>query len=303
MRRSRYLAPMAAVVTLLTVSIPITADAASNGRIAFARFGGHARSSQIFTMLPDGSDVTRLTHTRANNGSPAWSGDGSRIAFVRLGRDGTGEKLMTMDAAGDNGATVFHDGRSIERPDWFADGTHLLFCLRGNARSRLFVVGTDGSSLTQIGPNRSCDAALSPDGSQIVFVRFNKALRHPAVWVMNTDGTGLTQLTTDDPSFAPAWSPDGTRISFIGRHRRGDNEAFVMDADGTNAARLTDNRRVVYGPTAWSPDGTVITFLRTVYWDPYSSTDVIAIQPDGSNLTNLTDSPGVWDDGGDWQAI
>jgi hypothetical protein len=28
---------------------------------------------------------------------------------------------------------------------------------------------------------------------------------------------------------------------------------------------------------------------------------VFAMQPDGSNLTKLTDSPGVWDEGADWQ--
>jgi TolB protein len=301
MRRVRHLLALAAATSILTAAMPLPADAASNGRIAFSRFGRHLRRSQIFTMLPDGSDVTRLTHTRASNDSPSWSADGSRIAFVRLGRDGTGMKLMTMDANGDNRATVFHDGRTIERPDWFPDGTKLLFCLRGNARRQLFVIGADGSSLTAIGPKRSCDASLSPDGSKIVFVRFNKRFRHPNVWVMNADGSGLTHLTSDDHSFSPAWSSDGSRIAFIRHQGWGDNEVFVMDADGSNKDQLTDGRRVEYGPTAWSPDGTLITFHRTVYWDPYSSTDVIAIEPDGSNPTNLTDSPGVWDQGADWQ--
>jgi Tol biopolymer transport system component len=299
--RFRYLATLAAVATVLTATLRVPADAASNGRIAFSRYGRQLRQSQIFTMLPDGSDVTRLTHTRASNGSPAWAADGSRIAFVRLGRDGTGATLMTMDAAGDDRATVFHDGRSIERPDWFADGAHLLFCLRGPARLRLLVVAADGSSLTRIGPKRSCDAALSPDGSKIAFVRFNKVLRHPNVWVMNIDGSGLTPLTSDDHSIAPAWSPDGTRIAFIRHEGWGDNEVSVMDADGSHETQLTASRRVEYGPTAWSPDGALITFQRTTYWDPYSSTDVFAMQPDGSNLTKLTDSPGVWDEGADWQ--
>ncbi|NIM52761.1 MAG: hypothetical protein GTO22_26535, partial [Gemmatimonadales bacterium] len=38
----------------------------------------------------------------------------------------------------------------------------------------------------------------------------------------------------------PAWSPDGTRIAFAS-NRDGNYEIYVMDADGSNPVRLTDN--------------------------------------------------------------
>ena len=58
------------------------------------------------------------------------------------------------------------------------------------------------------------------------------------VFVMNADGTGVTQLTDhDDWDRKPAWSPNGKQIAFMG-NRDGDREIFVMNADGSNVVSL-----------------------------------------------------------------
>jgi TolB protein len=49
----------------------------------------------------------------------------------------------------------------------------------------------------------------------------------------------------------PAWSPDGTRIVFAS-WREFDGEIYVMDADGSNLQKLTDNRYEDEFP-AWRP--------------------------------------------------
>ena len=38
----------------------------------------------------------------------------------------------------------------------------------------------------------------------------------------------------------PVWSPDGTKIAF-NSYRDGNWEIYVMDANGDNSARLTNN--------------------------------------------------------------
>ena len=86
------------------------------------------------------------------------------------------------------------------------------------------------------------------------------------IYVMNTDGSGVTQLTSlssedrpDGASF-PAWSPDAERIAFSSSSSQSENWAIhVMNTDGSGAIQLTDNTGQDVSPT-WSPDGRRIAF-------------------------------------------
>jgi TolB protein len=57
---------------------------------------------------------------------------------------------------------------------------------------------------------------------------------------MNTDGSGLTQLTTMDTNDDfPIWSPDGTKIVFGSQNQEsGISDIYVMNADGSGLTRL-----------------------------------------------------------------
>jgi len=55
---------------------------------------------------------------------------------------------------------------------------------------------------------------------------------------MNSDGSGLTPLTSDTTeNIMPAWSPDGAKIAFSS-NRDGNHEIYVMNANGSNPLRL-----------------------------------------------------------------
>ena len=304
--RSRSAFAVALLVTLATLPSTATAATPQNGRIAFARLF----PAQIFTMAPNGTDLTRLTLSKMPNWDPAWSTDGTQIAFVRAEPGWDGSKLMLMFADGSGKSVVRRSNQDLLGPDWFPDGAHIVMFRDANgiaSRTRMMIAATDGSNVIQVGPDGASSPSVSPDGTMIAFVQYRRdAGSHRNVWVMNADGSDLTQITTDGRSSAPAWSPDGSQIVFLRRVKSPSDpwqqtDVFVMNADGTNQTRLTETRRFEYAPT-WSPDGTLILFEQTTYWDQYTSTDLWTMMPDGSNRIELLDTPGVYEWSPDWQA-
>jgi TolB protein len=89
----------------------------------------------------------------------------------------------------------------------------------------------------------------------IAFARAN------GIYVMRADGSGVRALRRGGAASGGvaglAWSPDGSRLAFVtGAHG---NLLWVMDADGSNLARLVLRAGNAESPT-WSPDGRKIAF-------------------------------------------
>ena len=78
------------------------------------------------------------------------------------------------------------------------------------------------------------------------------------VYTIRADGTGVRPLLRR--AYAPAWSPDGSRLAFVS-HRSGDEELYVANADGSGVRRLTRSPGPDLSP-AWSSDGRSLAWSR-----------------------------------------
>lgn len=86
----------------------------------------------------------------------------------------------------------------------------------------------------------------------------------------------------------PAWSPDGTKIAFHSNRHGGSTDIYIMDSNGENIRRLTQQKYTAEVPI-FSPDGQQILFAG-YQDDQYINNDVYIMNVDGSNLQQLTQS-------------
>ena len=121
-----------------------------------------------------------------------------------------------------------------------------------------------------IGTIRVTDPQLTPDGSQVVFVRTTTDLktgeRNADIWSVPADGSAgpkelIAASKTDN---TPRPSPDGRYLAFIST-RDGAPQVFIADAKGANVRRLTNLSMGVQPPMVFSGDGSRLAFVSDVY--------------------------------------
>ena len=168
----------------------------------------------------------------------------------------------------------------------------IAFVTHRDGNDEIYTMSSAGKDLIRLTNNPASDAEpqWSFDGSRLVFVRAGD------IYVMNADGSGQTNLTNTPPpslDVNPSWSPDGSKIAFSSFRDGGFIlRLYVMNADGSNIARIsTPDPAQDYNP-AWSPSGDRILFVRNLEEGSAPPVgDIFAVNPDGSGLTNVTNNP------------
>ena len=132
---------------------------------------------------------------------------------------------------------------------------------------------------------------VSPDGTWIVFDLLAHIYRVPATG-------GEAELLTRDAGVSvnvhPRYSPDGSRIVFVS-DRGGQNNLWVMDADGGNPRAVEQDQDVRANAPTWTADGRFIVYERQPLPRPgqQASRGLWMVHVDGGTGVELTSVAGA----------
>ena len=173
-----------------------------------------------------------------------------------------------------------------------------------DGKNGLFTINPDGSDVRTLVQGFLYDPAWAPHGEQVAWETWSQ------IGLVKSDGSGWTMLTDKtEIDFAqdPTWSPDGTKLAFVGQDYDSSpyysgygssSEIYTIDVDGTNLRKVTDTGDVYESSPSWSPDGTRIAYTAPTFAPMSYSHDVYTIRPDGTDRVNLT--KGGWNESPNW---
>jgi len=116
------------------------------------------------------------------------------------------------------------------------------------------------------------------------------------LWRSKVDGSERLQLTfTPMLTFMPRWSPDATRIAFMGHQPGKPWSVYVISAEGGSPQQLTPGERDAADPN-WSPDGNALVYGRSPGEEPrgVGPMDLEILDLRTNNVSKVPDSEGLW---------
>jgi TolB protein len=214
----------------------------------------HGPDDQIYVMASNGTGLKQLTSNGVNF-NPVWSPDGKRIAFAR----------------------------NVRGPEY-----------NGWGITDIYTMAADGTDVQRRTVNGDFYwIAWSPDGKTLAIS--DGLVYYGSIYLTSASGDIKSPTFLVGDASSPSWSPDGKQIAYV--HLSGDDgydQAYVVNADGSDPKAMTDVDPDGIGGVAWSPDGAKLALSGCLH----GSCGIFTMDIAGRSLTRIADAG--WITSGAW---
>ncbi len=191
----------------------------------------------IYKRRGHGAEVNLTNRPDTWDIEPNYSPDGRYIVYTS-GEHMADLSLWVMHQDG-SGNRLLYDGPDNEvGAKWSPDGSKILFTsFDPNTNiSSLYVMDSDGRNARHLAANLSgqaSGASWSANSERILFAHRTDNDSQRDIYRIRADGSELTRLTNDTMSQStPVYSPDESRIIFIGGEGENHSGLYSIPADG-----------------------------------------------------------------------
>ncbi len=251
----------------------------------------------LYTVNGDGTGLKPLTNLLQGESvsSGFFKPDGTLIVFTKQTSGGSDLDIMNSDGTALTtliGGDTRPDGTRAHYHDaeFSADGTKIVYASDRTGADELYIMNSDGTNVKELTQNSTVGDQMGPvsftrTGQISVTFLLNGTTTY---YLINADGTGLTQVNGGALTLLPWWnySPAGTSIVYT-KAVNGVYDIYVAKPDGSSATKLTTLSATAIRKTRYSHDGSKILFDAALSG---GNPDVYAINPDGTGLLNLTNN-------------
>lgn len=195
----------------------------------------------------------------------AWSPDGLSIAFSGSHSDVSGTQIFAVDVSTKNASQLTESGPSWD-PKWSPSQDLISYMYLDSGALCAYFMDSNGGNRRPAPYRRARYVSYltwHPGGMGVAFDgppdSSDATSNSRNVYIADTEGKVVRQLTFDDQSGSPCWSPDGSRIAFYSK-RAGGTNLFVMSSNGADQTQITRHGKALPAPYRWSPDGKFIIY-------------------------------------------